>query len=170
MSNFQREKQENDKNTEKILDIDPARELSQPSASRPRPTIRCRPGISCERAVVVCLKYTRLALSCCVTDLLLDIRCASVCRRNSAELLGCDESGKQRSPKSVILYILLFRVYVCVRQCTLFRLYVYVVPFPSVYVIPFIRVRCSVSVSVRYSVYTSTLLRFRQCTLFRLYV
>ena len=148
MSNFQREKQENDKNTEKILDIDPARELSQPSASRPRPTIRCRPGISCERAVVVCLKYTRLALSCCVTDLLLDIRCASVCRRNSAELLGCDESGKQRGATSVILYILLFRVYV------------YVVLCPSMYVIPFIRVRCSVSVNVRYSVYTCTLFHF----------
>ena len=127
-------------------------------------------GSAVSGRVVVCLKYTRLALSCCVTDLLLDIRCAAVCRRNSAELLGCDESGKQRSPKSVILYILLFRVYVCVRQCTLFRLYVYVVSFPSMHVIPFIRIRCFVSVNVRYSVYTSTLFSFCQCKLFRLYV
>ena len=49
-----------------------------------------------------------------------------------------------------------------VYTCTLFRLYVYVVPF--------IRVRWSVSVNVRNSLYTCMLIRIRQCTLFRLYV
>ena len=56
------------------------------------------------------------------------------------------------------------------RHILLFRVYVYVVPFPPLYVIPFIRQRCSVSVDVRYSVYTSTPFRRRKYTLFRLYV
>ena len=148
--------QENDENTEKILDIDPGRELSEPVhlVSVQKSDVGQGSAVSarwwCVWNIHVCLP-----ISCCVTDLylLLDIRCAAVCRRNSAELLGCGVASN-----------------VGRRHILLFRVYVYVVLFPSLYVIPFIRVRCSVSVNVRYSVYTSTLFHFRHCTLFRLYV
>ena len=167
---------------EKILDIDPGRELSEPVhlVSVQKSDVGQGSAVSarwwCVWNIHVCLP-----ISCCVTD----IRCAAVCRRNSAELLGCEESGKQRWATSyTVIPRIRLRCYVSVtvrysvytstlfrvRRCTLFRIYVYVVPFPSLYVIPFIRVRCSVSVNVCYSVYTCTLFRFCQCTLFRLYV
>ena len=153
---------------EKILDIDPGRELSEPVhlVSVQKSDVGQGSAVSarwwCVWNIHVCLP-----ISCCVTDLflLLDIRCAAVCRRNSAELLGCEESGKQRWATSyTVIPRIRLRCYVSVTvrysvytstlfrfcQYTLFRLYVYVVPFLSMYVIPFIRVRCSVSVNVRY--------------------
>ena len=134
---------------EKILDIDPGRELSEPVhlVSVQKSDVGQGSAVSarwwCVWNIHVCLPIS------CVTD----IRCAAVCRRSSAELLGCDVASN-----------------VGRRHILLFRVYVYVVLFPSLYVIPFIRLRCSISVNVRYSVYTSTLFRFRHCTLFRLYV
>ena len=136
---------------EKILDIDHGRELSQPSASRLRPKIRCRPGISYEaggRGVFEI--YTSVCRSA-VWPTYAVLLCVGGIPQSYWAVKKVASNVERR-------HILLFRVYV------------YVVTFPSPYVIPFIRQRCSVSVDVRYSVYTSTLFRFCQYTLFRLYV
>ena len=132
MSNFQRNMQKNDENRENTGHRPRAR-VERASAFGLRPKIRCGPGISCERAVVVCLKYTRLSAD-------------QLCDRLVVCVGGIPQSywavAWQATLGDVIYcYSAYTSTLFCFRHCTLFRLYVYVVPFPSMYVIPFIRQR-----------------------------
>ena len=106
-------------------------------------------GSAVKRAAVVCLKYTRSSgdqlcdrhtLCCCVYV-------GGIPRSYWAVTKVASNVVRRYNS----IYTVIPRI----------RLRCYVVPFLSMYVIPFIRVRCSVSVNVRYSVYTCTLFRFR---------